>query len=184
MPFIDAPFKPGPGIKFRARVPYDDTPYIFSITPAIGKSSGGTAVTINGANFVQDGTGYIDVRFDGLLATSIVVVSRSQITCVTPAGMSIGKIDITVKNANQTKTATLFAGFTSYEITITTIDPNHGPISGGTRVTITGIGFELGSTVTFDDVAATDVVFVDSTQIRATSPSHATGFVSVKVIGP
>lgn len=182
--FIDAPFKPGIGVKFRSQQSPDLSPVVTAVTPAIGKASGGTSVTITGRNFIADGAGTIDVRFDGLLATSIVVVNRTTITCVTPAGMTVGSVDITVKNAQQTVTGTLFDAFQAYDITITAIDPNHGPISGGTVITIYGVGFELGSTVTFDDVAATNVIFIDSQHMKATAPAHATGFVSVKVIGP
>jgi hypothetical protein len=51
-----------------------------AVSPATGPGAGGTAVTISGSNFTPDST----VSFGGVSATSVVVVSPTQITCVTP----------------------------------------------------------------------------------------------------
>jgi hypothetical protein len=169
-------------IQYQSPQGFDDTPQIYSLTPAIGKTGGGLAVTITGFNFVADGSGFIDVKFDGIAATSVVVVNRQTITCVTPAGMTAGNVDVTV--TIRTKTATLPGGFLAWEAVITSVEPSHGPISGGTTVSIKGAGFELGSTVTFDGHAATSVIFVDSGHLRCVTPAHAQGFVSVVVTGP
>jgi hypothetical protein len=179
---VNHPLRSGPEFEFKSQRAFDDTPYIFSLTPAIGKAAGGLAVTITGANFVGDGAGLIGVAFGGLSATSIVIVDRQTITCVTPAGMTPGPVNVTV--TIKTKTATLAGGFLAWEQTIVSISPTHGPISGGTIVAITGVGFELGSSVTFDGVAATNVIFIDSQHIRCTAPAHSQGFVSVIVTGP
>jgi hypothetical protein len=60
--------------------------------------------------------------------------------------------------------------------------PVSGTAAGGTDVVITGTGFRIGATVTFDAVPATDVVIVSSTEIAAKTPAHAVGAVDVKVI--
>lgn len=56
-------------------------PFITSVTPNSGPMSGGTAVTIIGGGF---NPGAI-VLFEDTPATSVVVVSDTEITCVTPA---------------------------------------------------------------------------------------------------
>jgi len=48
-------------------------------------------------------------------------------------------------------------------------------------VTITGTNFVSPVTVTFGGVAATNVVFVNSDEITATTPAHAAGAVDVVV---
>ena len=53
---------------------------------------------------------------------------------------------------------------------VNSVTPNSGAIAGGTAVTITGIDFATGATVTFGGVAATNVVVVNSTTITATTP--------------
>jgi hypothetical protein len=68
-------------------------PVIYSISPASGPLAGGTSVTITGTNFQAGAT----VRFNGTLATSIVVVNPTTITCVTPAHVP-GPVDVTVIN--------------------------------------------------------------------------------------
>jgi uncharacterized phage protein gp47/JayE len=70
------------------------TPMISSISPATGTHTGGTAVAITGVGF----TGVTSVKFGSASATSVVVVSDTQITCVSPA-VSAGTVDITAINA-------------------------------------------------------------------------------------
>jgi len=65
--------------------------------------------------------------------------------------------------------------------TVTSIAPSTGAATGGTAVTITGTGFQLGAAVTFGGTAATGVTVVSSTSITATTPAHAAGAVSVAV---
>lgn len=56
-----------------------------------------------------------------------------------------------------------------------------GPASGGTTVTIDGSGFLTGIRVTFDGIAATNVVLSGSTSLTAKTPAHAAGTVTVTV---
>ncbi len=67
-----------------------------SVSPASGPASGGTSVTITGKYFQSGATVY----FGGAPATSVVVVSPTQITAVTPAyqGPVVGNVTITVRN--------------------------------------------------------------------------------------
>ena len=65
--------------------------------------------------------------------------------------------------------------------TVSSVSPTSGSTNGGTGVTITGTNFAAGATVTFGGTAATNVSFVSSTSITATTPAHAAGAVSVVV---
>lgn len=62
---------------------------------------------------------------------------------------------------------------------IQSISPTSGPTSGGQQVTLTGTGLTAGTTVTFGGVAATGVTVESPTSLRATTPAHAAGPVSV-----
>lgn len=91
----------------------DDYGYAVTTPPTIttlgtitGTHTGGTAVQVNGTNFVTGAKVY----FGGTVATSIVFVNATEITCVTPAG-SVGAALVTVINPD-TGTANLPAGFT------------------------------------------------------------------------
>src|SRR5215831_14704211 len=57
--------------------------------------------------------------------------------------------------------------------TVNGVSPASGPIIGGTVVTITETVFTAGATVAFGANAATNVQFVNSTTLKATSPAGA-----------
>ena len=81
------------------------TPSISLVNPSSGQTTGFTAVTIFGTNF----TGATSVTVGGVEATSIVVVSSTAITALSPAH-SVGAVDIVVVTPNGT--ATLVGAFT------------------------------------------------------------------------
>lgn len=78
---------------------YEATPTITSIVPGSGTTAGGTPVTITGTNFTAGST----VTFGGTSATSIVVVSSTSITCVTPAHAA-GTVSVVVTSCGGTAT--------------------------------------------------------------------------------
>src|ERR1044072_5675064 len=67
---------------------------------------------------------------------------------------------------------------------VTGVSPSSGPTGGGTSVTITGSGF--GSSVSGVLIGGTPATFtvVNGTTIRATTPAHAAGTVSITVTTP
>jgi IPT/TIG domain len=150
-------------------------PTVIGASPSSGTTAGGTPVTITGTNFVSGAT----VQFGSNSATSVVVVSSTSITCVTPAG-SAGAVNVAVTvGAN---TGTLTNGFT-YVVTptVTAVSPTSGTVGGGTPITITGTNFVSGATVTLGGTAATSVVVVSATSITAVTPAHGVGAVTVTV---
>ena len=89
----------------------DDDPVasitLTTIAPTSGPIAGGTALTLTGAGF--DNAGTVSVVVGGQNATSIVVVSDTTVTCVTPAHAAGAA---TVEISNDTGTATLANAFT------------------------------------------------------------------------
>jgi IPT/TIG domain/NHL repeat/GYF domain 2 len=81
-------------------------PTISAVTPASGTLAGGTAVTITGTNFNFGAS----VTIGGTAATSVIVVSSTQITATTPAHAA-GAVNVVVTNADA-QSATLASGFT------------------------------------------------------------------------
>lgn len=152
-------------------------PTVTGISPNSGPATGGTAVTITGTGFASDAS----VTFDGLAATSVNVVSATQITAVTP-GNAQGPATLIVTNTDG-QGASLGNAFTYLGPvpTITGISPDSGPSSGGTTVTLTGTGFASGATVRFGGTAATGVTVVSSTQITAVTPPRPAGPATVQV---
>ena len=70
-----------------------------------------------------------------------------------------------------TSTVVVSAAFTTLTaLTLTSINPTSGPSTGGTTVTMTGTGFEVGTIPRFNGVEATDVVIVSSTELTCVTP--------------
>ena len=92
-------------------------PAVSSVTPASGSASGGTTITINGANFQQGAV----VSIGGNAATGVVFSSATTLAAVTPAHAA-GAADVVVRNPDG-QTATLANGFT-YSTTPSLTTPN------------------------------------------------------------
>ena len=145
------------------------------VIPNTGGTAGGDAVMIQGANF-DDG---MDVFFNGVPATDVEILSPALIRCITPPGAA-GTVDVTVDNDGID--ATLTNGFTYVPPpTLTTVSPSVGPLAGGTAVTITGTNFAAPAQVTFNGVAATNVVVVSATTITCQTPAGSAGQVPVAI---
>ena len=87
-------------------VPVSGPPTVTSISPTSGTTAGGTSVTITGTNFISGAT----VTIGGSSCTSVVVVSSTSITCITPSGTA-GSQDVVVATG-VSPNATLAGGFT------------------------------------------------------------------------
>ncbi|MFP7834141.1 choice-of-anchor G family protein, partial [Marisediminicola sp. LYQ134] len=66
----------------------------------------------------------------------------------------------------------------------TDIEPERGPVTGDTAVTITGSGFADATGVTFGGVGGTDFEVVSDTEITVTSPANPAGPVDVVITSP
>jgi hypothetical protein len=73
---------------------YMAAPTVVSISPNNGAPKGGTSVTITGTNF-YNGTSNASVTIGGNACTSPAIVSPTEMTCTTPAGLS-GARDVVV----------------------------------------------------------------------------------------
>jgi len=112
-------------------------PTVISINPTSGSNVGGTPVTITGTNFVATPT----VHFGSNLATSVVWVNATTLTCVAPAGAA-GVVTVTVTNPDR-QVGTLLLAYTyvpayksSEGFTCSAI--KHGSDSSPDNLTVTG----------------------------------------------
>ena len=151
-------------------------PTVTNVNPNTGPTSGGTSVTITGTNF----SGVTAVRFGSNAAGSFTVNSATQITATSPAG--IGTVDVTVTTPGGTSAIGSADQFTYARPapTVTNVNPNTGPTTGGTSVTITGTNFTGATAVKFGSTNATSFTVNSSTSITATSPAGS-GTVDVTV---
>ena len=97
-----------------------------------------------------------------------------------------GIIDFPEPQQEQTDATPLFpdTGFSEEDVTIDSIEPSQGSVSGGIRVTIHGEGFKPKTTVLFGHVEGLYTVVENENTIKTTTPPMNPGFVDVKVIRP
>lgn len=128
---------------------------ITSIDPASGPTSGGTIITIFGANFgVAQGT----ARFDNVPMT-VNTWDDAQIEAVLPEGVGL---DFPIEVTTATGDTSNSYPFSYLGPTVESIDPASGPTAGGTVLTIHGSNFG----------AITDVARIGGVQVQSLSWSH------------
>lgn len=75
-------------------------PSIVSIQPGVGALTGGTALTIQGLNFIAPAT----VLVGGQPANNVQVIGNSQIVCLTPSNSFYGTVPVVVQTTNGSAT--------------------------------------------------------------------------------
>jgi hypothetical protein len=152
-------------------------PNVTGLSPGGGPKTGGTTVTITGAGLGEASA----VRFGSAEAASFQVNSPTSITAVSPAGE--GTVTVTVTDPRGTSPAGVSGDKFTYGPAVSGIEPDHGPRTGGTTVTITGVNLGEASTVTFGTTPAASFTVVSPTSVTAVSPP-STGVVDVTVSTP
>jgi hypothetical protein len=153
---------------------------VTSISPTSGYVEGSDDVIIFGTGFKSGAT----VSLGG----SIAVVGPFDVTSTYIRAYtqphSSGTVDVVVTNPDGA-TATLRGAFLYRTIRLYhSISPSSGTVNGGTVVTVGGVGFIAGATVTFGDSAPTRATVVNTFLLSVTTPAHAEGRVDVVVTNP
>jgi hypothetical protein len=154
------------------------TSVVSSIAPDSGPLGGGTTVTIVGRGFVPGA----QVYFGNQQATAAAFVNSTTFRAISPVGE--GGVDVRVTEAGSTSSAEPADVFTYGPPGVMGLSPSTGPSAGGTRVTISGVGFAIGAQVFFGAVACTQVRVTSSRSIEVIMPSGTPGTVDVTVATP
>lgn len=179
-----------PTITFRARPvtqPKPSTdPTVVSVTPTFGVPTGGEIIRIKGTNFVGRVRVFFDIPGEAQPREAFPVFQdATTIDVVTPnvqlaPGQELVvpiRVVVDADTANQ-KTVAAPTPFTFRTVVLTpnliTASPNSGPITGGTRVTLFGNGFQAPVQVLFGDAEAQVIgnILFDSIIVLA-PPAHA-----------
>ncbi len=165
----------------------DGGPGTDGLNPSFGPVDGGTAVTVTGENFV-DGQTSVTIGGTVIAPADVTVASDTELSFTTPAHTA-GAVDVTVTTPGGTSNAQTFTYLGQPVIGdpdtgISGLDPDAGPVAGGTAVTITGTGFTGANAVTFGGAPAREFTVVSDTQIDAVTEAHAAGSVEVVVSNP
>ena len=134
----------------------------------------GTQVTINGSGYTPS-----SIANFGSTPTSVSFVSSTQVTAIAPPGC--GSVGVTVTESGYTSPLALTNDtFTYGATTVTGVSPASGTALGGTSVNITGANYCPGATASFGANPASNVQYVSSGLLTATSPAGS-GTVDVTV---
>jgi alpha-tubulin suppressor-like RCC1 family protein len=154
-------------------------PSVTSLSPSTGLQSGGTSVTITGANLGEATA----VHFGANAAGSLTINSATSITASSPSGS--GVVDVTVTTPTGTSPPTPGDRFTYQPApTLTKLKPTKGPAAGGTAVTIGGANLSGATVVDFGSQPATSFTVNSATSITAIAPAGTAGAVAITVSTP
>jgi len=146
-----------------------------SVTPDRGAADGGTEVRLVGAGLDRSG---LKVQFGG--ATANLVARGEGWARVRTPSQPVGSVDVRIVDGAG-NTSALSNGFTYLRnLSIDSVQPSSGPTSGGTTLTLDGRGFRGVSRVRIGGISASFQI-LDSSTIRATTPSHSPGTFDVTV---
>ena len=144
-------------------------PTIQSFNPIAGGPS--TPVAIFGANFIGTPT----VTFNGVSASSVALISSSELRAIVPQGATIGPIAVTTTGGTATSQQLFYI-----PPFIRNFSPTNG--SGGTMVVINGTNFLGATSVLFNGANAS--FFVENNNvIQAGAPNGVTTG-PITVVGP
>ncbi len=143
-------------------------PTVKKVTPKNGSAAGGLQVTILGSGYTE----VQEVRFGPAGTKSVFTggASAGKLQVTVPPD-SAGKLPVVVVNAGSPSAV----GHATVKLAgaISSISPNHGPLAGGTPITVKGIGFAPGAT-TFEfgkALKATSVVCSSYEQCTLQTPA-------------
>ncbi|NRD46955.1 Ig-like domain-containing protein, partial [Corallococcus exiguus] len=159
-------------------------PLIASFSPSTVSTAGGGTVTVHG-----HGLAGVNRVFLGSGAEGIVGDKTDTTLKVTLPALSAGPVDVRLVDAGGPETF-FPAGLLALEPLANkavTLSPNHGPVSGGTRVRVSVAGKAVapGTTVKVGGVAGVDVDILDLSSLEFTTPiSDAAGLALVTLTRP
>jgi len=157
---------------------------LYSVSPGVGLTSGGTVITLSGDGF----TAGMKVLIGGTEAPTVDVLSPTSATAVTPPG-SAGLVSVRVERPDLTA-ATAYNAFAyiapgdlANAPRVTNVEPHIGPLTGNALVLVQGERFAGPVRVFFGTNEAPAATFIDSGRIAVRTPARADiGTVAVSVI--
>jgi len=115
-----------------------DAPSVIAIEPGHGSAAGGTMVTVIGSNFGTSNNNP-SVTIGGRPCQSVVWLSNSKLQCVSPPGIGIGDVRVFVLDLSSPENFGTIFEFDAPAIE--SLEPNHGPSTGGFYITVHGTNF-------------------------------------------
>ncbi|MCX7117581.1 MAG: IPT/TIG domain-containing protein [Legionellales bacterium] len=143
-----------------------------------------TSLSVTATNIASSFTGTaLDGRVTETGNTCASVAPQASCTLTyTPGSTVVSQTGFPIQGSNTN--AVTAAIQIDADVTLSSVSPSSGAASGGTGVTLTGVGLTGATGVTFGGTAATSVNVVSSTTVTAVTPVHAAGAVDVVITTP
>lgn len=152
---------------------YVPLPLISSLSTTTGLATGGTTVTVTGANLANTS----GVTVGGVSATGVVNVSGTSVRFTTPPGVAgLQDVVLTTTYGGSVTSANAFRYIEAPSIT--SITPPGGPTAGGTQIVIAGANLDNATSVTIGGTAA-NVTANTGTSVTVTTPAGSAGAKSI-----
>lgn len=160
-------------------------PSLSKISPNQGPTTGGTVALVTGAQLKPGATFLLD--WEPVAKADIVSDTSAQLTT---APLAPGSYDLAVMNPDG-QAAVLKAGFTAIDPSdlggkpsVGTVHPGAGSIAGGTKVKVTGTGFDTQSTLMLGGEAVTSWSVTSATEGSFVTPAHDAGLAALIITNP
>lgn len=161
-----------------------------TLSPARPTFGQPVTVTVQASGAAGTPTGTIDLAANGFLDDAVLDgQGRATFTFTPDAGTDYVELTASYDGSATYAMASGVVDFqpgeqiggTGSTPKVTAASPSTVSAAGGTRVTLTGTGFDSTASVSVDGVAAKDVVVDSATSLRATVPAHTAGSAPVVV---
>jgi len=166
--------------------PPSTAPTITGINPGSGKPQGGDTVVITGTNFTapvrvlfQSGTTVKDAFVCGTCVTPTAITAVTPAFDVAAGGTATADVIVITQAGTAGEQRTTKSGAFTYASTqltpgIIAVNPATGPSTGGTRITITGSGFQAPVQVTMGASGAAGAPLTAQVELQVVSVTFDT----------
>jgi hypothetical protein len=160
-----------------------EAPTIGLVSPKKGPIDGGTWVLVSGANFASGAT----VAFGATPAAAVQHINTNALLALTaPAAPGYASVKVTNPDG---LSSTLSSAFNFYQlegeaISLESIAPAGGPVTGGTMALISGANFQPGAALYVGGQPASQVKYVSASQLTVTVPPGPVGPADIVAVNP
>jgi hypothetical protein len=151
---------------------------VLSVTPNHGPFKGGQTVLIRGNGFKSD----VRIWFGPTRVDSehLLPVDPSRVQLTVPEGLP-GAVDVVAQNGADDSTRAVLPSAYVYDAFY--VEPQSGPTSGGTRISLFGAStsWDEDTEVSIDLKPCEDPVVVSETELQCTTPEGSAGSKNVRV---
>jgi len=158
---------------------YLETPTLTSIAPTSGPPTGNTLIVLNGTQFSSPMT----VTVGGNPCTYPSVVSPIKMTCLTPAG-SAGLASVAIQNSAGLGDILPLAYTYESSLSVSSVEPPAGPLSGGNTLSVNGAGFQTGAIIKIGEDDCLNPTYQSPSLLTCKAPTKLAGTYAVTVRNP